>query len=202
MNIYLISNNLVLNDINYETLSSIEDKRKNRPLSITGEKIAKELSKKIKAKDIYASSYASALATAKYFVLENNTIININNNFDDVKIGKMSKHNIKMLRFMQDKNFDYKYPEGESLNEAKKRVYQAFMKVLNYDSDAIIFTHKRLMMALLLQYCEKGYNLNDRLILSYNNEVILDDAENDVDILKLTFQDNDLVNITVLENLE
>lgn len=199
MVIYLVSNNLVLNDIQYETEASIDEKRKNRPLSIEGEKLANELSQKLKVKDIYASSFASALASAKYVSKENQTIISINSNLDDVKIGVMSKHNISMLRFMQDKNFDYKYPNGESLNEAKRRMKKVFEDILSLNSDAIIFTHKRAIMALLLNYCEVGYNLNDRLILSFNDKVVVDDAENDIDILKLTFEENELINIEVGE---
>lgn len=199
MNIYLISNNLVLDDITYESDVKVDEKRKNRPLSIEGEKMSSTLSEKFASMDIYSSSYASAISSAKYMAHKNKTVISINADFDDVKIGQISKHNIQMLRFMQDKNFDYKYPEGESLNEARLRLKNAFQRVASFGCDAIIFTHKRAILALLLNYCDEGYNLDDRLILSYNDKVVLDDHENDLDIIKITFEDKKIVDIDTIE---
>lgn len=199
MNIYLVSNNLVLNDLNYETVAAVDEKRENRPLSIAGEKEALKLSKVLGPCDIYASTFASSLATAKYLANSYNLIININRNFNDVKIGNMGRHNIKMLRFMQDKNFDFKYAGGESLNEAQKRIHKAFIEVVKKGSDAVIFTHKRAMMALLLNYCELGYNLDERLILSYHDKVILDDTENNIDIIKIEIKNKKIINIDYLE---
>ena len=111
----------------------------------------------------------------------------------------MGRHNIKMLRFMQDKNFDYKFAGGESLNEANRRITIVFNKLLKKENDIVIFTHKRAMMALLLNYCEKGYNLDDRLILSYQDEVVLDDSENDVDLIKITLDNGKITNIKTID---
>lgn len=49
MILYLISNNLVIDNIIYETDEKLESKRINRPLSIDGEKLAVKLAKKIDA---------------------------------------------------------------------------------------------------------------------------------------------------------
>ena len=43
MTLYLVSNNMVLENIFYETDESVEEKRINRPLSIEGEKAAVKL---------------------------------------------------------------------------------------------------------------------------------------------------------------
>ena len=67
MTLFLVSNNLVLDNIVYETFDSVLEKRINRPLSIDGEKLAIKIVKKIDADIIYSSSYASALDTAKYY---------------------------------------------------------------------------------------------------------------------------------------
>ena len=67
MVLYLVSNNLVIDNIVYETDETLENKRVNRPLSIEGEKVAVKLVKKIKANIVYSSSYASSIASAKYF---------------------------------------------------------------------------------------------------------------------------------------
>ncbi len=199
MKIYLISNNLVLNDITYETEMALDLKRATRPLAIEGEKAAFKLAQKLPVEFLYSSAYASALATAKYFSEASGINININHHLDDAKIGSMGRHNIKMLRFMQERNFDYKYPSGESLNETKLRVSKAFGDILKNNRDTAVVTHKRTIMALLLKYCTTGYNLNERLILSYNDKVILDDSENDIDVLVLTIEDGKIMDIDNLE---
>lgn len=200
MRLYLVSNNLVLNDLSYETLASVDEKRLNRPLAILGEEKANQLSQKLKVEALYASSYASALATAKYFSQVSNITIMVNQNFNDVKIGEMGRHNIKMLRFMQDKNFDYQYPSGESLNQAKRRMNLAIQKIISQnDGDILICSHKRAIMAYLLNYCTIGYNLEENLILSYQDKVILDDTENDIDIVEITIEDNKVVDINYRE---
>lgn len=196
MKVYLISNNLVLDGISYAFDASIEQKRLTRPLSIEGEEKAKELAKSIKAKKIYSSNYASALATAKYIASVNNAEIIINNRLNDSKIGDVGRHNIKMLRFMQEKNFDFKFEKGESLNETMQRLYNIFKNIVNSNKeDLVIVTHKRAIMGLLLKFCEQGFNLDDRLILSYNDKVLLDDSENDIDIIVIEIEGSQIKNI-------
>ena len=202
MNIYLISNNLVLNDITYESDIVLEEKRTSRPLSIEGEELAKRISEIISAQNIYSSNYASALATAKYIANKNNTIIKIDKRLNDSKIGVLGRHNIKMLRYMQEKNFDYKFDGGESLNDTSNRMNSIFKSIIkDVDDDVVIVTHKRAILALLLKHCEQGLNLDERLILSYNNKVILDDTENDCDIIKIEIEDKKVKNVDFLENL-
>lgn len=45
--LFLVSNNLVIDNILYETDEGVEDKRINRPLSIEGEKASVKLVKKL-----------------------------------------------------------------------------------------------------------------------------------------------------------
>lgn len=202
MNIYLISNNLVLNDITYESDIVLEEKRTSRPLSIEGEKLAKRISEVINSQYIYSSNYASALATAKYIAQKNDTIIKIDKRLNDSKIGVLGRHNIKMLRYMQEKNFDYKFDGGESLNDTSNRMNSIFKSIIkDVDDDVVIVTHKRAILALLLKHCEQGLNLDERLILSYNNKVILDDTENDCDIIKIEIEDKKVKNVDFLEDL-
>ena len=44
-----------------------------------------------------------------------------------------------------------------------------------------------------------GYNLDDRLILTYNDKVIIDDVEKDIDIIKLEILHNKIVDIDIIE---
>lgn len=200
MILYLVSNNLVLDGISYETDENILEKRITRPLSIEGEKMAVKLVKKIKADVIYSSSYASSLATAKYYASYKNIEININSFLNDAKIGDMGNRNIKMLRFMQERDFDFKFNHGESLKEVSKRMDLVINRILknNYGKDIVVFTHKRAIMAYLLPYLDKGFNLDDRLILSFNDKVILDDVDNDMDIIKLTIEKGSILGVDTI----
>ena len=201
MTLYLVSNNMVLDDLVYETDETVEEKRINRPLSIEGEKCAVKLVRKIDANVIYSSNYASALATAKYYASYKDLSININSFLNDSKIGKLGNRNIKMLRFMQERDFDFKFSNGESLNETCNRMNTAINNILKKvgNQSVVIFTHKRAILGYLLKYLDKGYNLDDRLILSYNDLVIIDDIEKDVDIIKIEMEHNKIVDVDIIE---
>ena len=201
MTLYLVSNNMVLENILYETDETVEEKRVNRPLSIEGEKCAVKLVKKIDANVIYSSDYASALATAKYYAEYRNLVININSFLSDAKIGKLGNRNIKMLRFMQERDFDFKFNGGESLNEVSNRMNIAINRILkkNSNKNVVIFTHKRAIMGYLLKYLEQGFNLDDRLILTFNDKVIIDDIEKNIDIIKVEFNKEKVVNVDIIE---
>lgn len=200
MTLYLISNNLVLDGITYETDESLLEKRITRPLSMEGEKAAIKITKKIDANVIYSSNYASALATAKYYAHVKDIKIKINSFLNDAKIGDMGNRNIKMLRFMQERDFDFKFNRGESLNDVSKRMNLVINRIVksNINKNIAIFTHKRAIMGYLLPYLEKGFNLDDRLILSFNDKVILDDVDNDVDIIKIDIEKGKIINVDVI----
>ena len=129
MVLYLVSNNLVIDDIVYETDETLEEKRINRPLSIEGEKMAVKLVKKIKANIVYSSSYASSIASAKYFASVKKCNIVINSFLNDLRVGDLGNRNIQMLRFMQERNFDFKFNRGESLSDVNKRMNIFFINI-------------------------------------------------------------------------
>ncbi len=201
MTLYLVSNNMVLENIVYETDETVEEKRVNRPLSIEGEKAAVKLVKKIDANVIYSSDYASALATAKYYASYKNLPIMINSFLSDSKIGKLGNRNIKMLRFMQERDFNFKFNGGESLNETSNRMNIAIDRIIknNINKKVVIFTHKRAILGYLLKYLETGFNLDDRLILTFDEKVIVDDIEKDIDIIKIELEKNKVVDVDVIE---
>ena len=200
MTIYLVSNNLVLEDIKYETDEAVEEKRITRPLSIDWEKEAVKLVKKIDANVIYSSNYASALATAKYYASYKKLDININSFLNDSKIGKLGNRNIKMLRFMQERDFDFKFNSGESINETQQRMDLVLNRIIkrNINKNIVIFTHKRAILSYLTKYLDKGYNLDDRLLLTYKDKVILDDIEKEVDIIKIEYNKGKILNVDII----
>lgn len=200
MTLYLISNNLVENNLTFESMESVLEKRITRPLSIEGEKLAVKLVKKIDADVIYSSSYASAIGGAKYLAEYKNVPIIISSFLNDALIGEMGSRNIKMLRFMQERDFDFKFNRGESLNEVSKRLNLVIERIIkkNINKSIAIFTHKRAIMGYLLPFLDKGFNLDDRLILSWNDKVIIDDVDNDIDIIKVTLEKGKIINVELI----
>lgn len=200
MTLYLVSNNLVVDNILYETDEGLEEKRINRPLSIEGEKASVKIVKKIDASIVYSSSYASSIGTAKYYASYKNIDVNINSFLNDLRIGDLGRRNIKMLRFMQERDFDFKFNRGESLNDVNKRMNIAIDRIIkkNGNKNIVIFTQKSAITGYLLDKLEHGYNLEDRLVLSFNERVIIDDNLSDVDIIKLELEKGKVINCEVI----
>ena len=200
MTLYLVSNNLVVDNILYETDEGLEEKRINRPLSIEGEKASVKLVKKIDASIVYSSSYASSIGTAKYYASYKNIGVNINSFLNDLRIGDLGRRNIKMLRFMQERDFDFKFNRGESLNDVNKRMNIAIDRIIkkNGNKNIVIFTQKSAITGYLLDKLEHGYNLEDRLVLSFNERVIIDDNLSDVDIIKVVLEKGKVINCEVI----
>jgi len=97
---------------------------------------------------------------------------------------------------MQDRNLDFKYPQGESLNETKNRLVNVLKEIiLENEDDVLIISHKRAIMSLLLEYCEKGFNLDEKLLLSFKENVVMDDSESDYELIKLEIENKKIVNI-------
>lgn len=201
MVLYLVSNNLVIDNIVYETDETLENKRVNRPLSIEGEKVAVKLVKKIKANIVYSSSYASSIASAKYFAAVKKCDVVINSFLNDLRVGDLGRRNIQMLRFMQERDFNFKFNRGESLLDVNKRMNVAIDRIIkkNGNKDLVIFTQKSAIIGYLLDKLEKGYNLDDRLMLSFNDKVIIDDANEDVNIIKICFDKGKVIDCSVIE---
>ena len=200
MTLYLVSNNLVVDNILYETDEGLEEKRINRPLSIEGEKASVKLVKKIDASIVYSSSYASSIASAKYFASVKKCNIVINSFLNDLRVGDLGNRNIQMLRFMQERDFDFKFNRGESLNDVNKRMNIAIDRIIkkNGNKNIVIFTQKSAITGYLLDKLEHGYNLDDRLVLSFNERVIIDDNLSDVDIIKLELEKGKVINCEVI----
>ena len=113
--IYLVSNNCFMNELLvYKDYLDLDEKRKIRPLTVNGEKVALTIAKKKilqNADVIYSSSFFSSINTAKYLAEKNNIDIIVDKRIDDRKIGLLEDKNLN-LRNMQEHDFDYKLVNG------------------------------------------------------------------------------------------
>ena len=198
MRIYLISNNLLLDGLCYDNTSNLELIRMLRPLSKDGEEA---LSKTIHLKElqniekVYSSFYASALGSAKYLSKHLELPINMDERLNDCKVGNLGSKNMKMVKGLQDHEFTYKLPMGESLNDVGNRLNNFVSKIINDNEECVLFTHKRAILGFLLKYSKVGYNLDDNLILEYNGKIIYDDVDTDIDIYEIEIENKEIIEI-------
>lgn len=198
MKVYLISNNSLLDGLSYEDGTDLDIVRLIRPLSIKGEACAKDISENKcleNIEKIYSSFHSSAVSSAKYLSDKLNLNINLNSDFNDCRVGTLGNKNMKMVKSMQEHDFNYKLVLGESLNDVGLRLKNAIESVLNENCDIAIFTHKRAILGFLLKYCHVGYNLDDSMILEFNDKLVYDDTDSLFDIYELNFENNELIDI-------
>ena len=175
-------------------------------LSVSGEKKAEELSKHHELQNIdavYSSNYVRALETAKYIALENNTIINVDDRFNERKIGNMGEMEWKEFSRLQMKDFNFKLSGGESLNHTKKRMVEAMKNILMFETGnrVALVSHSTALTCLLSVWCEIGHNYDDEIILSYGEETLVDGHWTAPMVYKVVFDGMNVLSINYI-NLE
>ncbi len=197
--IYLINNTLTMNNLDYPD-DTLEQRRQKRILSIEGEKESEELVNIDYLKRtnvIYSSPYVMAVGTAKYLArkLELETIIT--RELGERVLGAIGDKKIRMVSEMQENDFSYKLSGGESLNDVKRRMTCFINKIKRLEKDKTIamFTHNVAITSYLSEYCTKGFNLDNRLILNYEEEAIIDGAWDGINIIEIIFEGDNVVSI-------
>ena len=172
-------------------------------LSVKGEDQSRKLSENPELENIdilWSSSYVRAKATAKYIAYRNNLEINIDSNLNERKLGNledlskwMKNKKLGVVQaYLQDRK--WKAREGESCEEATKRVTAFVQKILNENMGKriVLVSHGALISFLLSNWCE----LNEEMKLIFNNKLI---EIKEPSITKLTFKNQELLNIEPIE---
>ncbi len=203
--IYLFSNAEVLRkNINYESVKEpLQLKAEKFVLSVSGERHAQEITKKKEFNEIekiYTSPYVRAIATAKYLAEQNSCSIIINEQLGERKIGILGNMASNLFHQNQIKDFDFKLNGGESLNQVKNRMSNMLKTIIteNEGKAVAVYSHQIAIMALLTNWCAKEYSLDDKLVLSYQDEVLIDETWDNPEVFKLVFADTELKTISRL----
>lgn len=172
-------------------------------LSVKGEEQSRKLSENAELDNIdvlWSSSYARSKATAKYIAYKNNIDINIDSSLNERRLGNleelskwMENKTIGVVQaYLKDKK--WKATEGESCEEATKRVTIFLQKILkeNVGKRIVLVSHGALISFLLTNWCE----LNEKMKLVFNNKVI---EIKEPSITKLVFDNQKLINIESIE---
>lgn len=197
---YFISNNLVSNiNVIYEKNTTFKEVREKTMLSSKGEDLAKKLSSleilnNIDA--IYSSHYFCAMNTSKYIAEKKDLDIYLDERLGERIVGELGSNEYRFLKGMQEHDFNYKLNNGESIKEVNLRIKSCIKEILeNSYENVLIVSHNIALLSLFLDWCNKGFNLDDRLILDYQEEVIFDGIFREFDLLKVQFDDNKVISI-------
>ncbi|MFI3260368.1 MAG: histidine phosphatase family protein [bacterium] len=191
MNIYLICNNLLSKNTSFDKNMDIEKKKMLRSLSIKGVELSKKID--IETTAVYSSTYISTIETAKYISEKNDIDIILNESLNDCVIGDLKNKTLKTLSYFQEKDFDYKLESGESLNECSSRIEYVIDNIRENEENAVVFLPRRALFSYISKFCEKDYNLDERIVLAYKEKIMLDENEDDIEIFKLTFEEEEVI---------
>lgn len=199
--LYLVSNNLLLDGLSYDNTVNLEEVRRVRPLSVEGYNVAKNIANMDifnNIESIYSSFYSSALITASFLAQKLEYSIKMSASLNECRVGILGSKNMKMVKGLQDHDFNYKLSNGESLKEVGLRITKTIDDIANLQEDGVIFTHKRAILGFLLNFAHIDYNLDDNLILEYHDKIIYDDSDTEYDIYELIIENNKIVDINYL----
>ena len=179
-------------------VNEIEQLRNEKnPLSVDGERLAKEMSEIEELQNIdaiYSSHYVRTMCTAKYIAENNNIKLNVEEILGERKFGVNDMSELPATFFEdQFRDWDYKLENGESANEVSKRMNEALNEILNKNqgSNIAIVSHGTAISTMVKTWCNVVLNEETKLIEFYfNDNLVFDGNWNCPELFKLEFDDN------------
>ena len=190
--IYVMRHSEPLKPINLNNKDSLQIQNEKWGLTINGEKLAErksQLNELANFDMVISSNYVRAISTAKYFTKDK---LFIDDNFGERKFGINNWDELpKDFGKKQFDDFNYKLPNGESINEVIEREYNSLINILNsyYDKKILIVGHATALASLLSKWCE----------IDYTDGYKFDGKWSYCETFKLEFDDNnDLISIETI----
>lgn len=198
--IYFVSNNLMSKiKVLYSKETTFNEVREKTMLNSKGEEKAKSLLNIKELENIeaiYSSLYFGALATCKYIAESLELDINVDKRLNERVIGQLGCNEYRFLKVTQEHDFSYKLSNGESINDVKKRMEDFLIDLLeSTEKNVLVVTHNVALFSLMTNWCNKGFNLNDRMILDYKDEVVFDGVFHEMDLIEVLFDDGKFISI-------
>ena len=196
--IYFMRHSEPLKPININNDDSLQVQNEKWGLTVSGEKLAEKKSQLNELANfdmVISSNYVRAISTAKYFTKDK---ILIDENFGERKFGINSWDELpKDFGKKQFDDFNYKLPNGESINEVIEREYNSLINILNnyYDKKILIVGHATALASLLSKWCEIDYADGYK----FDGKQFFDGKWSYCETFKLEFDDNnDLISIETI----
>lgn len=206
--IYLIRHSI--KEKNYGSVDSNDSfqiKNEKLILSCEGEEKAMELSKYPELQNIdelWASNYVRAISTAKYICCNNNIKLNISSAFDERHYGiwndDVDKEEFWINQFIDE---NLKNTDGESQKDVQNRVHKKIEEIMNNNENKkiAIVCHNACILFYLLKYCKlEKAEVNKKLTIKFKDKILIKDSiMKSPSIMKLEFDNNELVDISYIE---
>lgn len=206
--VYLIRHSVRINTKNLiESQKTSQDKivkSEKIILSVTGERRAEILSNEEKLQNIdvvYTSNCVRTLQIAKYLLEKQHLKANIDERFDEKRVGKPNDKEYPDWYTKQYKDENFKTEGGESQAEVRERVNEAFQEVIsqNKGKRIAIFTYDYAIY-FLLKWCKlEKVTPNREIKLSFKGKIVFDKKINSPEVFKLTLNDSN--EIEEIENI-
>ena len=204
--LYLIRHSvrMPLNKIKYKTNQDKLILNEKIILSKEGESRAKLLSEKEELKNIdvvYASNCVRTLQTAKYLLEKQNLSVTIDDRLDERRVGLANDKYYPDWFERQYKDENFKTVGGESQKDVRNRMDEAITEILKEHKDKriAIFSHGYAITFYLLKYCKLISIIDEKLKYQFNNKIIFDKPINAPEVFKLTFEENKIKDIELIE---
>lgn len=186
----------------FNTNDSVQLINEKSPLSYNGEKLAEIIASNSEFKNIdtvWCSNYVRSMSTAKYFAINNNLKVNLDDRLKERIQGITSWEELpKDFGERQFKDETYKIGFGENQQEVRKRMEEVFDEILNNHKDKriVIVGHSTAISFLLKKWCIVNYNKPYK----FKEKEFFDGIWNFCETFKLEFNDNnDLISIKNLK---
>lgn len=188
MNIYLISNNLLCEDICFDKNMDISEKMILRPLSVVGMKKCSDI--KLNVDGVYSAPYASCIETAKYIADVNGCKFFLNGELSDCKIGNLGDMTLHELSEKQENDLSFKLEDGESLEDCMHRFKKFLTRVrFSEEKNVAVCIPRRILFSLVISYAKKSKNLDNRLVLTIDEQIVMESSSKNIEIFSLYFED-------------
>lgn len=197
--IYFMRHSEPLKPININNKDSLQIQNEKYGLTINGEKLAKKISGLSELANfdiVICSNYVRAMSTAKYFTKDK---LFVDENFGERKFGINNWNELpKDFDKKQFDDFNYKLPNGESINEVIDREYISLINILNncYDKKVLVVGHSTAIASLFSKWCEIDYTGDYK----FRGKTFFDGKWNYCETFKLEFDDNN--NLINIENIK
>lgn len=187
---------------NYKANETEQLKNEKNILSVLGEELAKDISKKKELQNIdaiFSSNYVRAMSTAKYIAENNKINLDVDERLGERKFGVNSMKELPDNFYRnQSLDWNYKLLNGESLNEVKIRMNDVINEIIiaNKNKNIAIVSHGTAITAFLKNLCEIKFNSetgNNEIY--FNHKLIFDGNWNCPELFKLKFNNNKLISI-------
>ena len=206
--VYLIRHSIRFNEKDIEQYNTTQNKLLRNEkiiLSVEGEKRAEILSRVEELQDldvVYTSNCVRTLQTAKYILEKQQLKVNIDERFDERRVGLPNDDVVKDWFVVQYLDENYKTIGGESQKEVRDRFSEALDEVLDqHRGERIaIFSHGYAITFFIMKWCKFEYiESTDNLKFTFKGKEFFNKKLNAPEVFKLELNDNnELLNIEVL----